>query len=92
MGGSQHFRRQSLGAGGLHDTIGNETSERFLIQMLELAAAAVPEMTTCRIDMVRPPFKRSIDQNPVARSGQGDVAAGRRYAIALGSDALDFFI
>ncbi len=84
------FSAQLLRGGGIGDPRLDEGRQALLIQLLELAAPATPEMRARRLDVVRSPFERSVRQQHVAGRGAPRKTATRGDAIPLGGDAQDF--
>jgi len=72
-------------------TVAYELSQRILVEMLQLAAAAAREVTARRIGVVRSRLHAAIGQDSVARSRQRDMAARRGDTIALGGNANNLF-
>jgi hypothetical protein len=82
---------QTLPRGGIGDPIRDEAGKGLLVEMLELATAALGKMAAGRRGVVGPWFYLPVRQHDVTRRGQSDMAARCRDAVALGGDAEDFF-
>jgi hypothetical protein len=89
--GGDAFGRQALPFGGVEHAVAHETGQRRLVEVLQLAAAALAEMAARRSGVVRARLQRAVGQQQVAGARQRRVAARRGDAIALGGDADDFF-
>ena len=89
-------RRERLGLNSLtlrgeEHPVAHEISEGALIQMLQLASAATPEMAARRNSSLGPGLNGAVRQNDVARRSKWYVATARSYAITLGGNPRDFF-
>lgn len=82
---------EPLPFGSQHDPVAHEGSEGFLVEMLQLAAAAARKMATRRIGAVRPRRDRAVGPQPVAGRGERDVAARRGDAVAFRRHSQDIF-
>ena len=69
----------------------DKLGQRLLVQLLQLAAAALAEVAADRRDVVRPGLDRAIGQQHVPRRDAPGEAARRGDAVALGGDADDRF-
>ncbi|GAA0280120.1 hypothetical protein GCM10009127_21560 [Alteraurantiacibacter aestuarii] len=60
--------------------------------MLQFTASAGAKIAARRIDMMRPALNKAIGVDQIARCRSGDMLARRGDAIALGSDAQNYFV
>jgi hypothetical protein len=65
---------------------------RVIVDMLQLAPAAVREVTAWRLLMVRTRGKRSIAEQRIPSHSERHVAPARRHPVSAGSDADDFLV
>ena len=77
---------KSLPARRIGNPLGDEGGKRFLVELLQLAAAACAEMAAGWRCMMRPMLKRAVGQQRVARRGPDDKPSARGYAIAFGGN------
>ena len=82
---------QALLGERMGDAIGDELRVARVVEMLELAAAAVREMAAGWGLVVRAGGERAILRQHIARCGERGVAAGFRHTIAARGDADDQF-
>lgn len=85
------LRIQPLPRRRIEHTIAHESGERFLIEMLQLAAPAAAEVAARWIGAMRTRLHGPVRQNRVPWRRQRNVAAGCGYAVTLGGDADDRF-
>ena len=81
------LRFNALGERRENHQVAHESGERALVEMLQLAAAATPEVTARRCGMVRARLHAAVGKHDVTRRGEGDVTAARGHAVALGGDS-----
>jgi hypothetical protein len=77
--------------GGVHHTVADESRQRFLVEMLQLAPAAGAEMAARRNGVVRSRQQCAVGANHVSRRRKWHMAPRRGDAVALGGDADDLF-
>ena len=82
---------QSLPLGGVDHAIADEARKRLLVEMLQLAPAARPEMAARRNGVVRPRQHCAIGADGVARRREWHMTPRRCDTVALGGDAEDLF-
>ena len=88
-------RRDRLGLDTLplcrqHNAVGHELCQRLFVRMLQLAAAALVEVSTGRRDMMRSMRKRPIRMHDVTGHRTRNMLPVVRNAIAARGDADDF--
>jgi len=76
-----------LGGKGCGDPVSKELSEAFIVELLELAAAAFGKVTAWWHRSVRAGLDRAVGADEVAGSRQRYEAAARRHSVAMGADA-----
>ncbi len=91
MRGSNKFRPQFLTGGSIGHPCLNKGGKALLVKLLQLAAAAIPEVPAWRGNMVRPRLNRPIGQQHIARSNPPGKSPSRGYAIALCGNSDDLF-
>ena len=91
MRGSDPAGRYALTFRSQHHAIGHELCQHRLVDVLQLASAALGEMATWRIDVVGPTLDAAILGDAIAGHGTGHMLRVRRDAIAARGKANDLF-
>ena len=87
----QQFGFDPLSLRGIDRSVVDELRQRLLVEMLQLASAACPEMAAGRRDMMRARLDRPILRHAVARRGERNMTPARGDSITLCGNAQDLF-
>ena len=86
------FGAKLVRAGSIANPRRDEIRQRLLIQLLQLAPAALAEMSAGRLNMVWPPFEAAVRAQQVPRRRAPGEVARCGNAVTLGGDADDWFV
>ncbi|GGD93436.1 hypothetical protein GCM10011515_11570 [Tsuneonella deserti] len=81
----------ALSLGGVKNAIAHEIRKRVFVEMLQLAAAAMAEMTARRHGVVRSRLKAAIRAEDISRRGEADMPTAFGDAVTLGGDPQNLF-
>ena len=87
---SDKFGLEPLPQRRVHHPVADELRQRRLVEVLQLAPAASPEVAARRLGTVRAGFERPVRPHDIARRRQRHMPPRCRDAIAFRGDADDF--